>query len=344
MRPKKEVKLADIAEKVGVSVVTASNALAGRGGVSEELRERIEACARELGYTPKVKKQEVRRKTICVSVIYPCGSDGGIPREMELMDRCLEKAASDENVKLSRGILMNTEKHHAPDIRWITEKKEVITTDGVLVCGWFPEKKLRSVIGFFKVPVIGYGFISPQVDLDYLLDDGFRGIRKAVRHLAGKGCTDILYVSEEEPDNGFLTDRYLGFYKAMHEYGLITTEEISAAAWQRSCGLAVLEERIRKGSIPQGAVASSDEIASSAVSLLKEAGCRIPGDVLVTGYREEAGGKRDHFFSSCVIPVNVHAARCLQLMRKRIERGGEPDGVRFLECDFREGESTYRHI
>jgi DNA-binding LacI/PurR family transcriptional regulator len=312
--------------------------------VSEELRERIEACARELGYTSKVNKQEVRKKMISVSVLYPCGSDSSIPGEMGLMDRCLEKTASDENVKLSRAILMNTEKHHAPDIRWITEKKEVITTDGVLVCGWLPEKKLRSVIGFFKVPVIGYGFISPQVDLDYLLDDGFRGIRKAVQHLAEKGCRDIIYLSEEEPGNGFLTDRYLGFYRAMHECGLIDVEEISAAAGQQTCGLAVLEERIEKGGIPQGVVASSDEMASSAVTLLKEAGCRIPGDVLVTGYREEAGGKGDHFFSSCVIPVNAHAARCLQLMRKRIERGGESEGVRFLECDFREGESTYRYI
>ena len=45
MRPRKKVKLADIAEKSGVSVVTVSNALAGRGGVSDELRARIEACA-----------------------------------------------------------------------------------------------------------------------------------------------------------------------------------------------------------------------------------------------------------------------------------------------------------
>ena len=36
----KAVKLADIAEKVGVSVVTVSKALSGQKGVSEEMRAR----------------------------------------------------------------------------------------------------------------------------------------------------------------------------------------------------------------------------------------------------------------------------------------------------------------
>ena len=37
----KAVKLADIAEKFGVSVVTVSKALSGQKGVSEELRGKI---------------------------------------------------------------------------------------------------------------------------------------------------------------------------------------------------------------------------------------------------------------------------------------------------------------
>jgi LacI family transcriptional regulator/LacI family purine nucleotide synthesis repressor len=46
----KSVKLADIAEKVGVSVVTVSKALSGQKGVSEQMREKIIKLADELGY------------------------------------------------------------------------------------------------------------------------------------------------------------------------------------------------------------------------------------------------------------------------------------------------------
>ena len=46
----KAVKLADIAEQVGVSTVTVSKALSGQKGVSEEMREKIKNLAEELGY------------------------------------------------------------------------------------------------------------------------------------------------------------------------------------------------------------------------------------------------------------------------------------------------------
>ena len=47
----KAVKLADIAERVGVSSVTVSKALSDQPGVSNEMRNRIKQLARELGYT-----------------------------------------------------------------------------------------------------------------------------------------------------------------------------------------------------------------------------------------------------------------------------------------------------
>lgn len=50
MGQKKKVKLENIAEAMGVSIVTVSNALKGKKGVSEELRQKIERTAREMGY------------------------------------------------------------------------------------------------------------------------------------------------------------------------------------------------------------------------------------------------------------------------------------------------------
>jgi LacI family transcriptional regulator/LacI family purine nucleotide synthesis repressor len=46
----KTVKMADIAKKVGVSVVTVSKALTGQKGVSESTRQQILRLADEMGY------------------------------------------------------------------------------------------------------------------------------------------------------------------------------------------------------------------------------------------------------------------------------------------------------
>ncbi|MEU4221951.1 LacI family DNA-binding transcriptional regulator, partial [Actinoplanes sp. NPDC026623] len=49
-KPGPRLRLADVAERAGVSLATASRALAGRDGVSEEVANRIRDISRELGY------------------------------------------------------------------------------------------------------------------------------------------------------------------------------------------------------------------------------------------------------------------------------------------------------
>ena len=44
-----KVRMADIAAKVGVSTVTVHNALSGNKGVSDEMREKIQKVADEMG-------------------------------------------------------------------------------------------------------------------------------------------------------------------------------------------------------------------------------------------------------------------------------------------------------
>ena len=63
----KAVKLADIAERVGVSTVTVSKALSGQKGVSEEVREKIHSIAEELGYQQPSRQEKVRTRRATIS-------------------------------------------------------------------------------------------------------------------------------------------------------------------------------------------------------------------------------------------------------------------------------------
>ena len=66
-----KVRLADIAKKVGVSTVTVHNALAGNKGVSEELREKIQSVASEMGYQIlSERKQEAREAAGLYFIFY----------------------------------------------------------------------------------------------------------------------------------------------------------------------------------------------------------------------------------------------------------------------------------
>lgn len=48
---KASVRMADIAKALGISTVSVSKALAGKDGVSEEMRRRVVAAAHEMGYS-----------------------------------------------------------------------------------------------------------------------------------------------------------------------------------------------------------------------------------------------------------------------------------------------------
>ena len=53
------VKLKDIAEALNVSTVTVSNALAGRKGVSEEVRSQVVEKAKELGIAGESPRERI---------------------------------------------------------------------------------------------------------------------------------------------------------------------------------------------------------------------------------------------------------------------------------------------
>lgn len=65
-----KVRLADIAKKVGVSTVTVHNALAGNKGVSEELREKIQSVASEMGYQILSERKQKAREAAGRSKLY----------------------------------------------------------------------------------------------------------------------------------------------------------------------------------------------------------------------------------------------------------------------------------
>lgn len=66
----KAVKLADIAEMVGVSMVTVSKALSGQKGVSEDVREKICKIADEFGYQqPSAVRKNKRQEGYNIGIL-----------------------------------------------------------------------------------------------------------------------------------------------------------------------------------------------------------------------------------------------------------------------------------
>ena len=343
MRPKKKVKLADIAGKMGVSIVTVSNALAGKGGVSDALRVKIEACAAEMGYK-QAQPARQEEEAAYITVLIAGQEDGRITKDQEDIIECLKQVSAGRNVRLSAGLLRKLSRGRVPEIQWLTDREGIVRNDGILICGPLPGKTLRAVIDFYRVPVVGYGFVDPHVEIDYIADDGFRGIKHAVKHLTDLGHRDLIYIEQRGASDGVFAERFLGFWYAMYEYRLMDPSLIPGMLVRPACGIDQLEKRIQEGKLPDAVVCGSDETAASVLSLLAGHSLRVPGNVSVTGYHARIDEVASaSVFSSCSIPVELHAEKCLDLLMKRIKRGGAPDGARLIDCTFTVGKSTGVH-
>ena len=71
------VTLREVAQRVGVSMVSVSRALSGKEGVSEATRKRILETAEEMGYTANLAASVLKKKRATVAIILPEAQNAG---------------------------------------------------------------------------------------------------------------------------------------------------------------------------------------------------------------------------------------------------------------------------
>ena len=95
------VTMKDIAAKLGVSVNTVHKAVTGKPGVSETQRERILACAEEMGYHRNAAASNLRRKEVHVIACLPSPEREGSYFYSYLWRGCEHFAAETRDMGLS---------------------------------------------------------------------------------------------------------------------------------------------------------------------------------------------------------------------------------------------------
>ncbi|MGN0403142.1 MAG: LacI family DNA-binding transcriptional regulator [Acetatifactor sp.] len=277
----KAVKLADIAEKMGVSSVTVSKALSGKKGVSEEMRERIREYAKELGYKqPSVaRKEAASRKSYQIGVLIKegyldkyesfywqvykhlcaCALDSGSFAMLEII-------SSDMETKLIM-----------PEI--LKEKK----IQGLVVIGKMCKEYLERLKRTGDIPSVYLDFSDEEQDVDSVMSDGYYGAYYITNYLISQGHQELAYVGTLSA-SGPIMDRYLGYVKALLEHGIEPKKE-----WllnDRNPETGFIEEDMIKlpDKLPDAFLCNCDLTAGRLIHKLTEKGIRVPEDVSVTGF------------------------------------------------------------
>ncbi len=273
-----KVRLADIAEKTGVSIVSVSKALSGKGGVSRQKLEEIKKVAKELGYEPHT-----------YAARHPSKNIGVICRESYLtrfysfywqMYQDMNKTASLMGSFAMLEVITSDMERSVEMPRLLAEGK----VDACIVVGNMADDYLAALRKGFDIPLVYLDYMGTDPDMDCVVSDSFYGAYAMTNYLYDMGHTKIAYVGTLMA-TGSITDRYLGYQKSVLEHGGKIRKEWVIDDRDAKTGLTDAEKMLTlPKEMPTAFFCNCDLTAALLIKKLEKSGYRVPKDISVAGY------------------------------------------------------------
>ncbi|NLY48422.1 MAG: LacI family transcriptional regulator [Clostridiales bacterium] len=271
----KNITMKDIAKQLGVSTVTVSKALSGKEGVSRDVRELIKKTADEMGYRYNTLGKSMREgKSYNIGIL----TAEHFMHESAFYSK-IYQALIKEMMRFDYFAILEIISGHDERslvMPHILRKNEV---DGIIFLGQMQSNYIK-MIDSTGIPYIFLDFVDDAFNVDTIISDNVYGSYEITKYLISNGHKKIGFIGNQFATTS-ITDRYIGFYKAMLENKLEINEE-----W-------IISDRDEYGNfidlklpknLPTAFVCNCDKIAYELILLLKKSGVSVPDDVSVVGY------------------------------------------------------------
>ncbi|MCX5581618.1 LacI family DNA-binding transcriptional regulator [Kaistia terrae] len=292
---KRAIKLSDVAKAAGVSQGTASNAFNRPEIVRPEVRERIEAAARELGYAGPDPKGRLLRagkvNAIGVVTTSPLGYFFEDPYARAIMTS-ISEACDVHGAGISLVSAANEEK-----LAWNIQSAIV---DGFILFCIEGGARLVELTRERRLPFIALQLEGLDETISAIGIDEFSSARTAGRHIMALGHRDVAIlalelteghigpVSETEVDAALYSttrNRIRGYQAAMVEFGVdAATAPIFETDHTSASVEAALAELFGSDRPPTALLCMSDRVGLIALDWLRARKISVPGDVSVIGF------------------------------------------------------------
>ena len=271
------VTMRDIAEKLGVSIVSVSKALTGKEGVSEELREKVKKEADRLGYRYNLGAKGLKEgRNYNVGVIIPSYYTDDTSNAFYMkMYQCVAKCLTNYDYATMLE-LVDTRMQEMMILPQIVGDNRL---DGLILMGELDETYLKR-LKQMNIPMIYMDFYDLSMETDSVSMDNISAEYKMTEYLIELGHKKIAYVGSINATTSIM-DRYLGYRRALHHYNILYREDylIEDRGEDR-----LFKELALPEDMPTAFVCNCDATAFKLVQALKERGICVPEDVSVTGF------------------------------------------------------------
>lgn len=325
----KAVRLADIAQKAGVSTVTVSKALAGQKGVSEKMRAQIRRLADEMGYvqSAKAKRTEAQKSCNIGLLIEESYLDKYNSFYWQMYQQIATKAMEWGCFTLLE--VVDRRSGQEPALPKLIQEQKA---DGIIVLGRMPDFFLELLKKHSALPVVYMDFMDEGQDVDAVISDSFYGAYRLTNYLFGMGHERIAYVGTLLATSS-ITDRYLGYVKAMLEHGITPRED-----WRiddRDVNSGHIDEakflKLPK-EMPTAFVCNCDLTAGILINKLRQSGYRVPEDISVVGYDNYIyPGICDIEITTYEVDLGEMAQRTVGVLLEQLQKRPRMPGTHIVE-------------
>jgi len=329
------VSLNDVAEAAGVSIATASRALAGKPRVSRETALRVEAAAARLGYRVDPIARALREgASRLVGMIVPVIANPFYAQLVDAVEEELGRAGFELLLADSHGRL----EEEIRRLRVFGDRR----VDGIVLV---PAQHEWPVDALRTLPA---GLAIVQVDrwtdkrvADFVGVDNEIGLRLVLEHLRERGVTSVAYAGADDVTSSGI-ERWEMFHRLAAQTRLRAVEgfrrDFSVAS-----GTAAADAFLARRELPDAIVAGDDLIAVGLLARLREHGVDVPEQLLVTGFDgSELSTVCWPTLTTVVQPVQAIARDAVAVLVERMRGEEGPFRRNLVAPTLRLGASTRR--
>jgi len=276
---KMTIRLKDIADDLGVSVVTVSKVLRGKTDIGDETRRRVLQRMKELDYRPNMLARGLASgRTQTVGLIVP-----------DLVHPFFAEFAKSlaSMLRASEYALILASSEEVPEI----EEQEIRTlalrgVDVLLLASCRVGLRRASQVCNAKIPCLLFDRNLAQTKMSFVGSDDVRAGELATEHLIAVGRKRIAHIGGQGTSPS--VDRERGFANTLAKHKLklpagyvVRNQRIEEGG--DAIGFQAMRQLLKLRSKPDAVFCYNDLTAVGAIEATLQAGLRVPEDVAVIG-------------------------------------------------------------
>ncbi|HEU5347659.1 MAG TPA: LacI family DNA-binding transcriptional regulator [Ktedonobacterales bacterium] len=273
--------LKELARLAGVHPSTVARVLNDdpRQRVSEDVRGRILALAREYGYQPNHLARSLRTKrSFVIGTLIP---DIANPF-FAILFRGIEDALAASGYSV---IMANTDDEIPREQRTIAMLRGR-QVDGLLVATARREDPTIEALRAAGFPFVMVNRHTDPIPENAVVPDDYGGAVAAVEHLVALGHRRIAHIAGSgEMSTGYTRRR--GYLDAVQRHGLpVDPDLVVSGSFRELGGYEAMQKLLALAQPPTAIFAVNDLAAVGAMRVIGEAGLTVPGDISVVGFND----------------------------------------------------------